>query len=224
RCVDRALQELRHLVDAAIRSCVQLDIVGKAAGIDLRAGAALVARLRGDAGLAVEAFRQNPRQRRLADAARAREEVRVVQPLLLESVSQRADHVLLADQAAEVLRPPLARKYLIAHRLEKLWRALPPALAGAGCGCFLPDLTRFTRLQCGEARHQQLYGSETGLAESAPSACSQAVNLFCEVKHPPPSRARCAMVQRPACESRRAFSFVPDGANRPPACSCPPGW
>jgi len=29
---------------------------------------------------------------------------------------------------------------------------LPPALAVSSCGCFLPDLTRFTTLQCGEAR------------------------------------------------------------------------
>ncbi len=31
-------------------------------------------------------------------------------------------------------------------------RALPPALAVISCGCFLPDLTRFTTLQCGETR------------------------------------------------------------------------
>ena len=36
--------------------------------------------------------------------------------------------------------------------LKTGWRALPPALAGHSCGCFLPDLTRFTTLQCGEAR------------------------------------------------------------------------
>ena len=154
--VDRALEKLRHLVDAPVRGRVELDVVGKPAGVDLRAGAAAVARLRGDARLTVEAFRKNPRQRRFADAARAREKVGVMQTFLLESVPQRTDHVLLADQRAEVLRPPLARKYLIAHRLEMLWRALPPALAGAGCGCFLPDLTRFTRLQCGEARRLQL--------------------------------------------------------------------
>gem|GEM_PF-5095190 len=29
---------------------------------------------------------------------------------------------------------------------------MPPALAVNGYGCFLPDLTRFTTLQCGEAR------------------------------------------------------------------------
>ena len=36
------------------------------------------------------------------------------------------------------------------------WRALPPALAAISCGCFLPDLTRFTKLQCGEARRNRL--------------------------------------------------------------------
>ena len=32
------------------------------------------------------------------------------------------------------------------------WRAVPPALAVSRCGCFLPDLTRFTTLQCGATR------------------------------------------------------------------------
>ena len=32
------------------------------------------------------------------------------------------------------------------------WRALTPALVTIRCGCFLPDLTRFTGLPCGEAR------------------------------------------------------------------------
>ena len=32
--------------------------------------------------------------------------------------------------------------------------SLTPALAENSCGCFLPDLTRFTTMQCGEARHR----------------------------------------------------------------------
>src|SRR5574340_762277 len=34
------------------------------------------------------------------------------------------------------------------------WRAQPPALAVNSCGCFLPDLTRFTTLRCGAARRR----------------------------------------------------------------------
>ena len=35
------------------------------------------------------------------------------------------------------------------------WRAGPPALAENSCGCFLPDLTRFTTMQCGAARRSR---------------------------------------------------------------------
>ncbi len=35
---------------------------------------------------------------------------------------------------------------------QKGWRAGPPALAENSYGCFLPDLTRFTTMQCGAAR------------------------------------------------------------------------
>src|SRR3954470_6805792 len=55
------------------------------------------------------------------------------------------------------------------------WRAQPPALAGTGCGCFLPDLTRFTRLRCGEARRFTLCRSETPSAVSFSQAVSQAL-------------------------------------------------
>jgi len=39
---------------------------------------------------------------------------------------------------------------------KKGWRAVPPALAEVGYGCFLPDLTRFTTMQCGAARRCSL--------------------------------------------------------------------
>ena len=38
--------------------------------------------------------------------------------------------------------------------------SLTPALTVNGCGCFLPDLTRFTTLQCGETRRGESYHSE----------------------------------------------------------------
>src|SRR3954466_5787000 len=72
------------------------------------------------------------------------------------------------------------------------WRAQPPALAGTGCGCFLPDLTRFTRLRCGEARRFTLCRSETPSAVSFSQAVSQALEGVRKVPffrtHPPPSR------------------------------------
>src|SRR5690242_1966980 len=70
-------------------------------------------------------------------------------------------------------RPTQARRvpmmYIIAcggratqHEVEltrkRGWRAVPPALAENSCGCFLPDLTRFTTMQCGAARRRSNEG------------------------------------------------------------------
>ena len=85
------------------------------------------------------------------------------QAVALERVGERADDVLLAGELGEGAWPPLAGKRLIAHGLgdgalvrgtsdRKGWRAVPPALAENRCGCFLPDLTRFTTVQCGATR------------------------------------------------------------------------
>src|SRR5690349_6582507 len=98
----------------------------------------------------------------------------MVQPLLLQRMLQRADDMFLTHEATEVLRPPFARKYLIAHGYVDSWRARPPALAGTSCGCFLPDLTRFTGLRCGEARRFPLCPSETLVVVSFKQACRQA--------------------------------------------------
>lgn len=40
---------------------------------------------------------------------------------------------------------------------DVLRRALSAALAGNGCGCFVPDLTRLTMPQCAGARRHTLY-------------------------------------------------------------------
>ena len=53
-------------------------------------------------------------------------------------------------RSANAPRPRTRATSLAAQKRK--WRALPPALAYNGCGCFLPDLTRLTALQCGETR------------------------------------------------------------------------
>ena len=66
--------------------------------------------------LAVEALRKDPGERRLADAARAGQQIGVVQAALGERVGQRRDDVLLADELGERARPPFAGEDLVAHR------------------------------------------------------------------------------------------------------------
>jgi len=100
------LDQLADLVDAAVGGRVQLHIVDVAVGVDFAAGGAHPARVGGDAPLpigagAVQALGQDARNGRLADAARAGEQVGMVQALLFEGVGQRADDVLLPDQRFE---------------------------------------------------------------------------------------------------------------------------
>ena len=116
RHVARVVEDLAHVVDAGVRRGVELEQIDEAAGVDVDARGAGAARRRGDAvGDAVEALGEDPRDRRLADAARAGEQVGVMQAVARERIGQRRDHVLLPDELAERLRPPLAGEYLVAH-------------------------------------------------------------------------------------------------------------
>ena len=78
-------------------------------------GSHVAARLGGRALLAAQRLGQDARRAGLADAARAREQERVVHPVLRDGVRQRPRDVLLADQLREALRPVLARQDQIRH-------------------------------------------------------------------------------------------------------------
>ena len=64
-----------------------------------------------------------------------------------------------AAQRTKEVRERLSRratKYRVDLTSKEGRRAGPPALAEIGYGCFLPDLTRFTTMQCGAARRCSL--------------------------------------------------------------------
>ena len=89
RRVGRLFQQAGHVLDAAIRCGIQFDVVDEATAIDLRAGGTDAAGRRRDPGLAIERLGHDARDGGLADAARAGEQVGVMQPLLVERVRQR---------------------------------------------------------------------------------------------------------------------------------------
>ena len=115
RCVHRVLQELAHLVDLGVGCGIDFYQVDEAARVDFHAGRTLPAGTGADARLAIEAFREDPGEGRLAHAAGPGEQVRVVQALLIQRVAQRPDHVLLPDQRLERARSPLAGENLVGH-------------------------------------------------------------------------------------------------------------
>ena len=101
RRVLHVVEQLARVVDLGARGRVDLEQVDEAAGVDVAAGAALAAGRRRDALLAVERLGEDARDRRLADAARAGEQERVVDAARVERVGQRAADVVLADELVE---------------------------------------------------------------------------------------------------------------------------
>jgi hypothetical protein len=65
--------------------------------------------------VAIERFREQPRAGCFTNAARAREQIRVVEALMLDGVPKRSRYRFLACYFVECLRTPLASDYLIGH-------------------------------------------------------------------------------------------------------------
>ena len=119
--VHRLFQQALHLVHAAVGGGVQLGVVGEASAVDGGAGGALAARLGGDAALpvqalAVERFGQNARHRGLTHAARAGEQVGMVQALLRQGIGEGLHHMLLPNHFSKIARAVFARQDEVRHR------------------------------------------------------------------------------------------------------------
>ena len=120
RRVLNVVEQLAGVVDLGARRRVDFDEIDEPPLVDGRARRAHAARLGHDARLAVQRFREQARDRRLADAARAGEQIRVVQAIVGERVRQRLDDVRLPDEFLEPPRPPLARQNRVTHALSRL--------------------------------------------------------------------------------------------------------
>ena len=110
RVADR-LDELPGMLDLAVRGAVHLEDVERIAALeDLPAGGADPAGLHGRPLLAIERPREHPRRGGLADAARARQEVRGGDAALGDRIRQGPGDGLLADEVVEGARPPFSGK------------------------------------------------------------------------------------------------------------------
>ena len=107
---ERPLAQVAGVVDAAVGRGVDLDHVDRArpAAGEVLAAVALAARVGVGRLLAVERPRQDPRAGGLAAAARAGEEVGVVDPVVGQRRPQRLGDVVLADDLGERLGPVAA--------------------------------------------------------------------------------------------------------------------
>ena len=101
RRVDDALAQVADVVDGVVGGGVHLDDVQRVRRGDRDARVAHAAGLDGRPLLAVQAGGEDLRHRGLAGAARADEEVRVVDLVLRDGVAQRAHDVVLTDDVGE---------------------------------------------------------------------------------------------------------------------------
>ena len=108
RRIQRVLQQLAHVVDLGVGGRIQLDQIDETPAVDLGTRTAHTARRGGDAGFAIQGFGEDARDGGLAHAARAGEEISVMQTVLGKRIGQRPDDMLLPRQLSEVPGTPLA--------------------------------------------------------------------------------------------------------------------
>ncbi|KPX97188.1 Uncharacterized protein ALO63_05623 [Pseudomonas amygdali pv. mori] len=130
------IQQFARVFDLGAAGGVDLDQVDETAFIDLFAHRASATGRGGDAGLAVQALGDDPRDSGLADASRAGEQIGMVQALAVQRVDQGLQHMSLADHFAERARTPFTCKDLITHlKPSQLVSGRPPMLAEQGQNC-----------------------------------------------------------------------------------------
>ena len=120
RLVDGLLEQPLNLVHAAVGRCIQFRVIDKTACIDLCAGLAYAAGLRGHTTLpvragAVERLGQNARNRRLADTARAGKHVGMVQAPGRQRVAERLHDMLLPHHFGEGFGTVFSGEHQIGH-------------------------------------------------------------------------------------------------------------
>jgi len=81
------IQHLTHIVDAGIGCSVEFDQINKTPAIDLLAGAAFTAWRGSDTGRTIQRLGKNTRDGGFSDAARAGEQVSMMQPILCKRIA-----------------------------------------------------------------------------------------------------------------------------------------
>ena len=115
RRVLNVIKELSGIFNTGTGCCIDFNQVNEAAFCNFTARRALAAGSCADALLAVEAFGQNPGNRRFTNTAGAGKQVRMMETPFIQRIDERAQNVLLPDHFIKETRTPFSRKYLITH-------------------------------------------------------------------------------------------------------------
>ena len=114
------VEQVTCIVDLGFRRGINLDEVDETSLIDFLARAAPAAGLGCNACLTIERLGEYAGDRRLANAARSREQVGMMQPAGFQGIDQCPEHMLLANGVRKVFGPPFAGQDEITHKKDAL--------------------------------------------------------------------------------------------------------
>ena len=106
RRVQRALQQVAHVINLGIGRSIQLDQIDEASAVNFTTGSALAARRRGDTCQTIQGFGEYARNRGLAYPACSGKQIGMMQAILCQRVAKRPDDIFLPHQLREGFRPP----------------------------------------------------------------------------------------------------------------------
>ena len=114
------VQQLAHIIYASARCSIHLNQIDKPPFADLSTGGTLTAGNRTDTGFTVEAFREDPSNSGFTHSPGPGKQIGMVQSIVIESIDQRLQHMLLTSHFGENTRAPFAGKYLVTHSSDGL--------------------------------------------------------------------------------------------------------
>jgi hypothetical protein len=100
------IEQFPGIVNARPRGRIDLDQINEAPLVDRNASPALTAGFGRYAGLAIQCFGEDPRDRRLANPTRSGKQVGMMQAASRQRIGQRPDDVRLPHERLEAPRPP----------------------------------------------------------------------------------------------------------------------
>jgi len=107
--------DVTYVTYTCVRRSIYLEYIDRVTSRDLEAGRAFQAWPAGYAGMTIEALGDDSCSGSLACSTRARKDIGMVNPVLIESMAQSARDMLLPDEIGERLRSVFSRNDLIAH-------------------------------------------------------------------------------------------------------------
>ena len=111
RSVLDVVEQIPRIVNFRLRRRIHFYQVNKTPLINFFAGAALTTRLGRNSCFAIQRFGQDASYGGLADTSRSREKIGVMQPLAIQRISERFEHMLLPHRFSEILWSPLSGEY-----------------------------------------------------------------------------------------------------------------